>query len=143
MNQHIRTDKKSAASHPQRRFVRLKWLVWLAVCALPMVGAGSLAINANWVPLALYLLMSLLALFLYWRDKRQARAGGWRTPEKVLHGVELLGGWPGALIAQQVWRHKTRKVSFQLVFWLIVLLHQLFWVNRLLLGGNYLARHFG
>jgi len=107
-----------------------------------MIGAGSLALNAIWLPLAIYVAMSLLALFLYWRDKRQARAGGWRTPEKVLHAVELLGGWPGALIAQQVWRHKTRKVSFQLVFWLIVLLHQVFWIDRLLLGGNYLARHF-
>jgi len=41
-----------------------------------------------------------------------------------------------------LFRHKTRKVSFQLVFWLIVLLHQAYWVDRLLLGGNYLARHF-
>jgi len=140
MNQQPRNEKRPVAS--PRRFVQLKWLVWLAVCALPMIGAGSLALNAIWLPLAIYVVMSLLALFLYWRDKRQARAGGWRTPEKVLHGVELLGGWPGALIAQQVWRHKTRKVSFQLVFWLIVLLHQVFWIDRLLLGGNYLARHF-
>lgn len=63
-------------------------------------------------------------------------------PEKVLHATEILGGWPGALLAQQVFRHKTRKVSYQLMFWLIVTLHELFWVDRVLLGGNFLARHF-
>ncbi|MGV8663884.1 DUF1294 domain-containing protein, partial [Pseudomonas aeruginosa] len=46
-----------------------------------------------------------------------------------------LGGWPGALVAQQVFRHKTRKLSFQLVFWGIVLLHQSFWLDSLL-GGR-------
>ena len=56
---------------------------------------------------------------------------GWRTPEARLHLVELLGGWPGALIAQQAFRHKTRKWSFQLVFWLIVVVHQLAWLDYL------------
>lgn len=142
MAQQIRTDRKASGKTSARRFVRLKLFVLLTLCALPIIGAGALAINGVWLPLAIYLVMSVMAVFLYWRDKRQARADGWRTPEKVLHAVELLGGWPGALIAQQLFRHKTRKVSFQLVFWLIVLLHQVYWVDRLLLGGNYLARHF-
>ncbi|MGV6395324.1 DUF1294 domain-containing protein [Pseudomonas caspiana] len=142
MAQQIRTERKASGKTSARRFVRLKLFVLLTLCALPIIGAGALAINGVWLPLAIYLVMSVLAVFLYWRDKRQARADGWRTPEKVLHAVELLGGWPGALIAQQLFRHKTRKVSFQLVFWLIVLLHQVYWVDRLLLGGNYLARHF-
>lgn len=106
------------------------------------MGIVSMLLNGKWLVGAVYLVMSAVAFFLYWRDKRQARADGWRTPEKILHGVELLGGWPGALIAQQAFRHKTRKLSFQLVFWLIVLLHQVVWVDRLFLGGNYLARHF-
>jgi len=142
MAQQIRTEKEVSGKTSAGRFVRLKLLVLLTLCALPIIGAGALAINGVWLPLAIYVAMSVLAVFLYWRDKRQARADGWRTPEKVLHAVELLGGWPGALIAQQLFRHKTRKVSFQLVFWLIVLLHQAYWVDRLLLGGNYLARHF-
>lgn len=78
-------------------------------------------------------------VFLYWSDKRKARADTWRTPENVLHAVELAGGWPGALLAQQVFRHKTRKVSFQLVFWLIVLLHQVFWIDQLFLGAHLFA----
>ncbi|MNP70166.1 hypothetical protein D3C76_1663600 [compost metagenome] len=88
------------------------------------------------IPLAAYGIVSLLAFFLYWSDKRKARADSWRTPENVLHAVELAGGWPGALIAQQVFRHKTRKVSFQALFWIIVLLHQVFWIDQLFLDAG-------
>lgn len=142
MNQRIRTDKVGSAKHRPKRFAHLKLVIFIALCGLPAVGVTSMLLNGSWLPGAIYLAMSLAAFFLYWRDKHQARADGWRTPEKILHGVELLGGWPGALIAQQVFRHKTRKLSFQAVFWLIVLLHQVVWADRLLLGGNYLARHF-
>jgi uncharacterized membrane protein YsdA (DUF1294 family) len=41
--------------------------------------------------------------------------------------MELVGGWPGALLAQQVFRHKTRKLSYQVVFWTIVVLHAVGW----------------
>jgi len=83
-----------------------------------------------------YGVVSVIAFFLYWSDKRKARTDGWRTPENILHAVELAGGWPGALIAQQVFRHKTRKVSYQVLFWVIVLLHQVFWLDQLFLGGT-------
>ena len=49
----------------------------------------------------------------------------------TLHGLEAAGGWPGALVAQRVFRHKTRKRSFQIIFWLIVLAHLAFWGWRL------------
>ncbi|NWD05147.1 DUF1294 domain-containing protein [Pseudomonas gingeri] len=116
---------------------RFKLAVWLLLCGLPGFGALKMWLSggAAW-PLWGYGVASLLAFFLYWSDKRKARNDTWRTPEKVLHGVELLGGWPGALIAQQVFRHKTRKLSFQLVFWSIVLLHQVFWIDQLFLGAS-------
>lgn len=142
MERRTRAEKPTSTRPAPRRFSRLKWLLFLAVCGLPLLGIVSMLLNGKWLAGAVYLVMSAVAFFLYWRDKRQARADGWRTPEKILHGVELLGGWPGALVAQQAFRHKTRKLSFQLVFWLIVLLHQVVWVDRLFLGGNYLARHF-
>ncbi|WP_040500587.1 DUF1294 domain-containing protein, partial [Ideonella sp. B508-1] len=47
----------------------------------------------------------------------------WRTPESTLHWMGLLCGWPGALLAQQVLRHKTSKTSFIVVFWLTVLVN--------------------
>ncbi|MFK0310614.1 DUF1294 domain-containing protein [Pseudomonas sp. NPDC090233] len=121
------------------RNVRLKLLALGVLCLLPLSGAAQMAWSGqSWLPLGAYPAMSLITLLLYWQDKHQARSGAWRTPEKVLHAAELLGGWPGALLAQQLFRHKTRKVSYQLVFWVIVLLHQMFWVDQLMLGGRFL-----
>ena len=118
------------------QYLRLKLTVFALVCALPLFGALLFGLRSvSWVPLLAYGAVSLVAFLLYWHDKRQARTDAWRTPENVLHAVELAGGWPGALLAQQVFRHKTRKVSFQVVFWIIVLLHQVFWIDQLFLGG--------
>jgi uncharacterized membrane protein YsdA (DUF1294 family) len=120
--------------------LRFKLAVFALLCALPLTGSLLLGLQGeSWVPMVAYGSVSLVAFLLYWSDKRKARADAWRTPENVLHAVELAGGWPGALLAQQVFRHKTRKVSFQVVFWFIVLLHQGFWVDQLFLGGHLLA----
>jgi uncharacterized membrane protein YsdA (DUF1294 family) len=117
--------------------LKLKLAVLLVVGALPLFGSVSMWLRGiSLVPLAAYGVVSVLAFFMYWADKRKARADAWRTPENILHAVELAGGWPGALIAQQVFRHKTRKVSFQVLFWVIVALHQVFWVDQLFLGSN-------
>lgn len=70
-----------------------------------------------------YVLLSGLAYFTYKADKAAAGKGMQRTPEGTLHLVDLLGGWPGALIAQQRFRHKTVKASFQSVFWITVLVN--------------------
>ena len=45
--------------------------------------------------------LSLLSYLMYWLDKEAAQSGAQRTPESTLHLVDLLGGWPGALVAQQ------------------------------------------
>lgn len=120
--------------------LRLKLMVFALLCALPLFGSLLLGLRAvSWVPMAAYGFISAVAFLLYWSDKRKARTDAWRTPENVLHAVELAGGWPGALLAQQVFRHKTRKVSFQVLFWFIVLLHQVFWIDQLFLGGHLLA----
>lgn len=117
---------------------RLKLLIFAVVCALPLYGSLSFWLRAiSVIPLTAYGVVSVLAFFLYWRDKRKAREANWRTPENVLHAVELAGGWPGALIAQQLFRHKTRKIFFQLIFWAIVLMHQVFWVDQLFIGAQW------
>ena len=54
-------------------------------------------------------LMSLLSLGFYAWDKRQAGRSGWRVPEKRLHLIALLGGWPGALVGQRMLRHDIQK----------------------------------
>ena len=79
------------------------------------------------IVLGAYLLMSVVAFAMYGHDKRQADRGGWRVSEATLHGVELLGGWPGALAAQRVFRHKWRKRSYVAVFWTIVAVHAAGW----------------
>lgn len=122
------------------RELPLKLLILAALCVLPLWGSLSLLGDGLiWIALA-YPLVSLFSFCQYWLDKQSAQKGRWRTAENSLHIAELLGGWPGALVAQQVFRHKTRKASFQLVFWIIVLLHQAFWVDHLLLDGRYLGQ---
>ena len=73
--------------------------------------------------LAVVLALSLLAFVFYGFDKRRARKDGRRVPEKTLHLIAVSGGWPGALIGQRVFRHKTQKLSYRIVFWLCVMLH--------------------
>ncbi len=73
--------------------------------------------------LILYLLLSLITFFLYWRDKIKAKNDKWRTPEKRLHFFSLVGGWPGALIAQRWLHHKSRKLSFLSLFYVTVILN--------------------
>ena len=77
----------------------------------------------EWWPwlLGWVLLSSLIAFVAHGRDKRAARRGRRRTPERTLHLLELIGGWPGALLAMTVFHHKTRKASYFLVTALIVL----------------------
>ncbi|MEM8670988.1 MAG: DUF1294 domain-containing protein [Planctomycetota bacterium] len=72
---------------------------------------------------AAVLVLSIVAFLLYGWDKRRARRDGDRVPEKTLQLIALLGGWPGALLGQRFFRHKTQKTSFQIIFWLCVLLH--------------------
>ncbi len=72
---------------------------------------------------ALMLIASLIAFGMYGWDKWQAKRKGWRVPENTLHIWALLGGWPGALLGQKSFRHKTSKPSFRIVFWATVVVH--------------------
>jgi uncharacterized membrane protein YsdA (DUF1294 family)/cold shock CspA family protein len=91
-----------------------------------IVAAIALGWLASKIPASVaivYGAMSLLAIQLYAIDKSAAVNNRWRTQESTLHLVGLLGGWPGALFAQFVFRHKTKKAQFQTIFWLTVLLN--------------------
>lgn len=95
-----------------------------AVCAAAMMGRLPI-----WVAF-LYLGGSLFAFLSYALDKSAARRGRWRVSEEKLQALALVGGWPGALVAQRWLRHKSRKTSFQVTFWLAVALNcaALFWL---------------
>jgi uncharacterized membrane protein YsdA (DUF1294 family)/cold shock CspA family protein len=87
------------------------------------LAAVSVAAALGRLPFAvpgIYLVVSILALVAYGIDKSAARADRWRVREDTLHLFALLGGWPGALLAQRWFRHKTRKASFRFVFWITV-----------------------
>jgi uncharacterized membrane protein YsdA (DUF1294 family) len=89
---------------------------------VPLLFLGLLAAahTAGKLPLAilvLYLSASVGAFAAYWIDKAAACNQRRRTPEIRLHLLALAGGWPGALLAQQLLRHKCSKPSFLLVFW--------------------------
>jgi len=71
----------------------------------------------------IFLIFSVLAYLAYAKDKSAARKGEWRVSENTLHILSLLCGWPGAIIAQEKLRHKTKKVSFRIVFWLTLLVN--------------------
>ena len=79
--------------------------------------------------------VNVVTLLLYGYDKRQAIVGGGRVPEAVLHIAALIGGSGGALLAQMLFRHKTRKLKFKLVFVGIVVLQLLsvgtYWLFRI------------
>ena len=92
-------------------------------------AVAYLALGLPWWMPALYGALSVFAFVAYGLDKRAARRGTPRAPERTLLNLGVLGGWPGALVAQQVFRHKTRKRSFRQAFWRTVVL------NVLLLGG--------
>ena len=98
-------------------------LVIVATFFLVIVGVAVLTAKIPPLVLALYMAASLLTFIMYAVDKSAARKGAWRTQESTLHLLSLAGGWPGALVAQQKLRHKSKKQSFRSVFWLTVLLN--------------------
>lgn len=83
------------------------------------VVAGMLPVLFLWF----YLGISVLAFAIYGLDKRAAKSGQRRTPESTLHLLSLLGGWPGAMYAQQLFRHKSVKQPFRTVYWITVVIN--------------------
>ena len=103
--------KKKAV--PAKRASRGAWRTLAAAAWAGAVVASVLADRLPaWAGLGL-LALSIVTLAVYGLDKSAAQHGQWRTPEQTLHVLSLIGGWPGALLAQAVFRHKTSKVSFQ------------------------------
>lgn len=94
-------------------------LAFLALYLLVQVVWGALPL---WVTL-LYVGASALSFVAYAVDKSAAVSGGYRIAERSLIALGIVGGWPGGLVAQRVFRHKTRKQSFRISFWGGVLLN--------------------
>ena len=90
-----------------------------------IVAAGTLAGRLPPVIIGIYGVVSIVTSLLYRLDKSAARRGAWRIQESSLLFIGLVGGWPGAVVAQRILRHKTRKQSFQLAFWVTAVLNSI------------------
>lgn len=125
-------DAASIAGVPETKKPRQPGGVyeWVAGGFLLTV-AGAVAVSA--IPASLlffYLIFSAVTFSVYAFDKSAARRGAWRTSENTLHLLSLVGGWPGALVAQRRLRHKSRKQPFRFIFLTTVVLNfgAFFWL---------------
>lgn len=112
-------DRSLAASSLGRGTVSLALAIVFVVFVATSAFAGKLP---SIVP-GLYLVASIVAFAAYAFDKSAAQNNQWRTQESTLHMLGIIGGWPGALVAQRLLRHKSKKLSFQVVFWATVMLN--------------------
>lgn len=97
---------------------------------LALLSVGCLYfLNSLWVWL---LLVNLLTLLIYGGDKLAACKGWQRVPEITLLLFGLIGGWFGAILGQQLFRHKTQKQPFKTYFMLSVVVNLL-----VILGAGY------
>ena len=110
--------KQAKASNGSTPFVSAG--VFLAV-VVGLVVAGKLPS----VMFAVYFGTSIVAFMTYAWDKSAARHGRWRTAESTLHLLGLAGGWPGALVARHLLRHKSKKQSFVRAFWGTVVINSI------------------
>ena len=69
-----------------------------------------------------FITINLFGFFIMWLDKRKARKGSWRIPEKTLFIVTALGGGIGTIIGMYTFRHKTQKLNFVIGFPFITIL---------------------
>jgi uncharacterized membrane protein YsdA (DUF1294 family)/cold shock CspA family protein len=97
--------------------------VFISIAFIVFVIALVLVNKLPVIILVLYIVVSILTFGLYARDKSAAQNGKWRTAENTLHLFSLLGGWPGAAIAQSQLRHKSNKLSFKIVYWFTVIIN--------------------
>lgn len=97
--------------------------IMFCVIYLVLASVALVMFNGEKMFLVLYLGMSLLTYAMYAVDKNAAKKGNWRTSENTLHVLSLLGGWPGALFAQNQFRHKSKKQPFKTILWITIFMN--------------------
>lgn len=117
VNGHRKRARKSAGNSNQLSTILLCALLTFALFSLYMFGLTTP------IPLFWYGLLSSITFLMYAHDKSSAQANRWRTSENTLHLVSILGGWPGARLAQSFLRHKSSKESFLSTYWVTVFIN--------------------
>lgn len=113
-------------------------MVLILTAYLSLIGYGMWNGRIPPMILGLWTVLNLLAFFVYKFDKNAAETGRWRTAESTLHLISLLGGWLGAWCAQRLFRHKIRKTSFMVRYWITVFAHAMAagaWAGKFLPAG--------
>ncbi len=129
----LQQDEQGRAQAAKVRFAASQAIARPAQMSLPrksigaiflfMLVVGSLFSIVPKIIVLADVVMSIVAVLFYAMDKDAAINDRWRVKESTLHFIALLGGWPGALFAQDALRHKTRKAAFQFSFWSTVALN--------------------
>lgn len=109
------------------------WPYILIAAFFALLGLLCLSAALPVTVLWLYTILSVISFFAYIIDKSSAEKNRWRTKERTLQILALFGGWPGALLAQRIIRHKSSKKPFLVLFWLSVV------VNCILLAWFYVV----
>lgn len=92
----------------------------LTVVSLAILGWLVFTSQQPMLIVKVYAVIAAVTFIAYAIDKAAAKSNRWRIPESTLHAFALVGGWPGALLAQTVLRHKSVKREFRLIFWVTV-----------------------
>jgi len=122
----VQMVRPAGTPSPSRKEMPAQWGT-ASLFAIPGFLVVYLGAAISWgVPkqfLIAYVGVNIICFVAYAIDKSAARSGGWRTAESTLLALGLAGGWPGAILAQQLLRHKSNKPSFRSAFWGTVVLN--------------------
>ncbi len=129
MTQRRHNHAARGVDFPGRQLFARRRPVWFAANRILQTVFGVLLaalvlISSNripwwgWVYLAI---VNAASFVMVGYDKSRARRGKFRISEWALHGGSLAGGTPGAIAGQMLFRHKTCKLGFQLLFDAIVI----------------------
>ena len=75
-----------------------------------------------------YAIFSVVSAAMHFADKRRAVRSKQRIPERSLHSMELVGGWPGAIAMTRLIRHKTSKRCYMIRLYAIAASHVVGWM---------------
>ena len=95
-----------------------RMLVIPAFLFIVLAIASVQPVSANWF--VIYGVASVACFAGYGLDKMAASQKQWRVSETILLLIGLVGGWPGGILGQEVFRHKTQKKTFRTLFWMSV-----------------------
>ena len=79
--------------------------------------------NKKTILIVYIIVVSLITFVVYRHDKQAAEAKEWRVKELYLHSLSIAGGWPGAILGQEIFRHKTVKQPFRKMFLVTIIIN--------------------